>query len=432
MTALAIRAEGLGKKYRIGTAAERHDTLRDLMGNAIKAPFRNLGRLRRANTFEGDDATDTVWALRDVSFDVKHGEVLGIIGNNGAGKSTLLKVLSRITDPSAGRALIHGRVGSLLEVGTGFHPELTGRENVFLNGSILGMDRAYIERRFDEIVEFSGVEKFIDTPVKRYSSGMYLRLAFAVAAHLEPEILIVDEVLAVGDMEFQRKCIGKMVEVAGHGRTVIFVSHNMGAVAKLCERAILLRGGTNVLDGTAAEVVNAYLMGDARLEAERTWAPGEGPGDATCRMLRVAVIQDGEPSAQLEMQAPFEIEVEYETAEPFTELLVGLDLLDSEGSPVLRATHNLASEDYTRAPAGRFISRCAFPASLLNAGSYWLSIFTEVPAVRTIALPERYLRFDVRLTEPLMSRHPAGWYRGPIGPWMGTWTRTTLSPAARP
>ena len=426
MSAFAIRAEGVGKKYRIGTAAERHDTLRDVLGNAIKAPFQNLARLRRANTFGGDDASDTVWALRDITFDVRHGEVLGIVGKNGAGKSTLLKVLSRITDPSTGRAEIHGRVGSLLEVGTGFHPELTGRENVFLNGSILGMDRPYIERRFDEIVEFSGVAKFIDTPVKRYSSGMYLRLAFAVAAHLEPEILIIDEVLAVGDIEFQRKCIGKMGEVAGHGRTVIFVSHNMGAVAKLCDRAILLRGGRNVLDGPARDIVQSYLVGDAEREAEKVWEPGSGPGDATCRLLRLSVMQSGVPTSRLDMRDPFSIEIEYEAVEPFAELLVGIDLTDGEGTPLLRTTHDLADESLAQLSPGRYVSRASFPAGALNAGSYWLGVFTEVPAVRTIALPEQHLRFDVDLTDPRMSRHVPGWFKGPIGPRLGSWTQEAL------
>ncbi len=426
MSTLAIRAEGIGKKYRIGTAAERHDTLRDLLGNAFKAPFQNLARLRRANTFTGDDAADTVWALKDITFDVRHGEVLGIVGKNGAGKSTLLKVLSRITDPSAGRAVIHGRVGSLLEVGTGFHPELTGRENVFLNGSILGMDRPYIERRFDEIVEFSGVGKFIDTPVKRYSSGMYLRLAFAVAAHLEPEILIIDEVLAVGDVEFQRKCIGKMSEVAGHGRTVIFVSHNMGAVAKLCDRAILLRAGQTVMDAPARDVVQAYLVGDAEREAERTWEPGQGPGDSTCRLRRLTVLQKGKPASHLDIRDPFEIEVEYETTEPFAELLVGIDLTDGEGTPLLRTTHDLGEGGLAAVPPGRHVSRASFPGGTLNAGSYWLGVFTEVPAVRTIALPEQHLRFDVDLTDPQMSRHVPGWFKGPLGPRLGTWSRQSV------
>jgi lipopolysaccharide transport system ATP-binding protein len=258
MSDVAIRVEGLGKRYRIGAAAERHDNVRDALTAAVMAPLRNLIQLRRLSRFDAGEAENIVWALNDVSFDVKHGEVLGIIGRNGAGKSTLLKVLSRITEPTTGRVQMHGRVGALLEVGTGFHPELTGRENVYLNGSILGMDKRYIDSKFAEIVEFSGVERFIDTPVKRYSSGMYLRLAFSVAAHLEPEILVVDEVLAVGDAEFQKKCLGKMGEVAGDGRTVLFVSHNLAAVDTLCTTAMVLSGGNVVAQGAVPECLAVY------------------------------------------------------------------------------------------------------------------------------------------------------------------------------
>jgi lipopolysaccharide transport system ATP-binding protein len=250
---VAITVENLGKEYRIGTR-KRHDTLRDTLAGTFKRS--NVTTLQRDNSF---------WALRDVSFEVKRGEVVGVIGRNGAGKSTLLKILSRITEPTTGRAVIHGRVGSLLEVGTGFHPELTGRENIYLNGAILGMRRTEIDRRFDEIVAFSEIERFLDTPVKRYSSGMYVRLAFAVAAHLEPEVLIVDEVLAVGDASFQKKCLGKMGDVAGEGRTVIFVSHNMAAVVTLCPRAMLLSDGAVAYIGETAQAVSEYLGGAVSL-----------------------------------------------------------------------------------------------------------------------------------------------------------------------
>jgi lipopolysaccharide transport system ATP-binding protein len=265
MSELAIGIENLGKRYRIGSAALPYATIRESIVNAATAPLRNLRRIRQLGTFGAESEADVFWALRDVSFEVKRGEVLGIVGRNGAGKSTLLKILSRITRPTRGRAVVRGRVGSLLEVGTGFHPELSGRDNIYLNGSILGMDRAYITERFDEIVDFAGVAKFIDTPVKRYSSGMYLRLAFAVAAHLETDILVVDEVLAVGDAEFQRKCVGKMGDVAKEGRTVLFVSHNMGAVSSLCESAILLAEGEVHAWGPVAETINLYLrMGEDR------------------------------------------------------------------------------------------------------------------------------------------------------------------------
>ncbi|MBB5751887.1 ABC transporter ATP-binding protein [Prosthecomicrobium pneumaticum] len=241
---VVIRAEGLGKKYLIGHQTEaRATTLREALGRSARGLARSAGAMMKGRPLVAGDAVEEFWALKDVSFEVKRGEVVGVIGRNGAGKSTLLKILSRITEPTEGRVAIKGRVASLLEVGTGFHPELTGRENIFLNGAILGMTRAEIRRKFDEIVDFAGIEKFLDTPVKRYSSGMYVRLAFAVAAHLEPEILIVDEVLAVGDAEFQKKCLGKMQDVAGHGRTVLFVSHNMAAIDGLCDRAIILTLG---------------------------------------------------------------------------------------------------------------------------------------------------------------------------------------------
>jgi lipopolysaccharide transport system ATP-binding protein len=255
MSNVAIRVEHLSKLYHLGRAQERHDTLRDALRDSLK---HGLARVTRASSGLSPQQDSDLWALRDVTLDVKQGEVIGVIGRNGAGKSTLLKILSRITEPAGGRVELHGRVASLLEVGTGFHPELTGRENVYLNGAILGMRRREIERKFDEIVAFAEIERFLDTPVKRYSSGMYVRLAFAVAAHLEPEILLVDEVLAVGDVQFQKKCLGKMGEVADQGRTVLFVSHNMGAMRTLCNRAVLLEAGRVQLDGSADLVISRY------------------------------------------------------------------------------------------------------------------------------------------------------------------------------
>jgi lipopolysaccharide transport system ATP-binding protein len=260
MSEVAIRCEGLAKQYQIGERG-KYRALRDVITDAATAPFRRLRSAFRNSGKDGSHAGSTIWALQDVSFEIRRGEAVGIIGRNGAGKSTLLKILSRITEPTHGRAEIWGRVGSLLEIGTGFHPELTGRDNIYLNGAILGMKKAEIARKFDEIVAFSEVEKFIDTPVKRYSSGMYVRLAFAVAAHLETETLIVDEVLAVGDTQFQKKCLGKMSDVARHGRTVLMVSHNMAAIHSLCSRAILLEQGKEVSDGDPIEVTRLYLGG---------------------------------------------------------------------------------------------------------------------------------------------------------------------------
>ncbi len=256
----SINIENLGKRYRIGTR-QQEKTFREAIVDTVKAPLKNLSHLRSLTRFNEEESESIIWALKNVSFEVKQGEAIGIIGPNGAGKSTLLKILSRITEPTTGFAEIYGRVSSLLEVGTGFHPELTGRENVYLNATILGMRKKEIDRKFDEIVEFSGVEKFIDTPVKRYSSGMQVRLAFAVAANLEPEVLIIDEVLAVGDAEFQKKCLGKMSAVAKEGRTVLFVSHNMGAIKQLCQRCILLDQGTVIENGLPSQVIESYISG---------------------------------------------------------------------------------------------------------------------------------------------------------------------------
>jgi ABC-type polysaccharide/polyol phosphate transport system ATPase subunit len=258
---VVIRAEGLGKRYLIGHQSaerERYTALRDVVGRSLKGLGRSALEMMRGRQIVAGDEVEEFWALKDVSFEIKRGEVVGIIGRNGAGKSTLLKILSRITEPSIGRVEIKGRVASLLEVGTGFHPELTGRENIYLNGAILGMTQAEIKRQFDQIVAFAEVEKFLDTPVKRYSSGMYVRLAFAVAAHLQPEILIVDEVLAVGDAEFQRKCLGKMQEVAEHGRTVVFVSHQLDIIAKLCRSTILMNSGRVEVIGATESTLHHY------------------------------------------------------------------------------------------------------------------------------------------------------------------------------
>ena len=268
MNNVAIRVENLGKRYRIGARQKRANTLRERLGNLAASPFDYL-----RSTLRGPSEEEIIWALKDVSFEVKRGEVVGIIGRNGAGKTTLLSVLSRITEPTEGRAILNGRVASLLAVGTGFHPELTGRENIYLNGAILGMKQAEIDRKFDEIVAFAEIEKFIDTPVKRYSSGMYVRLAFAVAAHLEPEILLVDEVLAVGDYDFQKKCLGKMGEVGREGRTVLLVSHNMPSILNLCPRAVLLHEGCIVQDGPATDVVESYIEMGRESLTEAVGAP---------------------------------------------------------------------------------------------------------------------------------------------------------------
>jgi ABC-type polysaccharide/polyol phosphate transport system ATPase subunit len=325
----AIQVENLGKRYRIGLTDENPDTLFGALGKWMRSPVQNYRQLRNLSTFQTEDAQDIIWALRDVSFQVRYGEVLGIIGHNGAGKSTLLKVLSRITPPTKGSILLNGRVASLLEVGTGFHPELTGRENIYLNGTILGMTRREVDRRFDEIVDFSGIEAFIDTPVKRYSSGMRVRLAFAVAAHLEPEILLIDEVLAVGDVAFQQKSFQKMESVAGEGRTVLLVSHNIGAVTSLTERCLVFEHGILVKDGPTEQSVNYYLDSMSKRvkndgyvdlsQAERAKSrnKGDGPPRTLAELCAVRTLDDQETTTSIIKEGfPFHLEISFSVKKP--------------------------------------------------------------------------------------------------------------------
>ncbi len=358
MSGIAIRVENLGKQYRIGKR-ERYRTLRDSLIDAMSAPFR---RLRRAA--KGNGEPDSIWALKDVSFEIPRGEVVGVIGSNGAGKSTLLKVLSRITEPTEGRAELHGRVGSLLEVGTGFHPELTGCENIYLNGAILGMKRAEIGRKFDEIVAFAEIEKFLDTPVKHYSSGMYVRLAFAVAAHLEPEILVVDEVLAVGDASFQKKCLGKIGDVAREGRTVLFVSHNMTAMQTLCRRAIWLVEGRVAEDGRASGVVAHYLMSTAESSMHRDWSDDdEAPGNDVVRLRSARVV-----SARLDhitVNDSIRIEAVCQNNSPGECLNFSLVLYNAEGICVFNS-----ASPFGPLPSGLIHGVCTIPGSVLNDGCY--------------------------------------------------------------
>lgn len=297
MAHTTIQAQSLSKKYHIGALQKQHDRLGEQLADVLLAPVRRARKLLRGQATGAAELDEEIWALDDVNFEIRQGETVGILGRNGAGKSTLLKILSRITEPTRGYADIFGRVGSLLEVGTGFHPELTGRENIFLNGAILGMRKAEIERKFDEIVSFAEIEKFIDTPVKHYSSGMYVRLAFSVAAHLEPEILLVDEVLAVGDVAFQKKCLGKMDDVAQHGRTVLFVSHNMGLLQALCERGILLEEGRVRMDGTIDEAIQTYLRTLEEIDSldvsERTDRQGQG----RVKLIGLEILNRSDPLA---------------------------------------------------------------------------------------------------------------------------------------
>ena len=326
-----ITVRNLGKSYRIGLKAEKYPTFRDALVGAVKAPLRRIRKLG-----EHGNGDDTFWALKDVSFDVQQGEVVGIIGRNGAGKSTLLKILSRITEPTEGEARLRGRVASLLEVGTGFHPELTGRENIYLNGAILGMRKAEIDRKFDEIVDFSGVEKFIDTPVKRYSSGMYVRLAFAVAAHLEPEILIVDEVLAVGDAEFQKKCLGKMHDVAtGEGRTVLFVSHNMGAVQNLCDHVMLLQYGAKRASGEPEVVIEEYLSGGKKVDYTPLRERTDRAGNGLVRMVDLKVNGARKGPFTVCTGAQLRFDIKYEAASRVCSPVFRLGFYDDCGSRIV-------------------------------------------------------------------------------------------------
>lgn len=392
MSDIAIHAENIGKQYRIGTPAIKYRTLRDQLDQFFHRPSDEEKLRSKEEGF--------IWALNNVSFDVRQGQVLGIIGRNGAGKSTLLKILSRVTDPTTGYAEIRGRVGSLLEVGTGFHPELTGRENIYLNGAILGMKRSEIERKFDEIVEFSEVEKFIDTPVKRYSSGMYLRLAFAVAAHLEPEILVVDEVLAVGDAEFQRKCLGKMDQVASQGRTILFVSHNMSAILRLTEETIVIDHGQLILRAPTTQAVDYYLSQGVSQDGERSWGPDEIPASAEpFRPIAVRLCSsDGRVCDTVRSTEPFSIEVEYELEKPLAGLRVGIYLLSTRGEYVL-TSFDTDDPDYfdrygTR-KEGRYKSRCLIPANYLNEGRFVIGVNASTYRIKRYFQDEQAMTFNV-------------------------------------
>ncbi len=388
MSELAVQAHGISKQYRIGSNQESYRTLRDLVSGAFATPFRSAGRLLRGEAARRADTNETIWALKDVSFEIRHGEAMGIIGRNGAGKSTLLKILSRITEPTEGYADIEGRVGSLLEVGTGFHPELSGRENIFLNGAILGMRQGETKRKLNEIVDFAEIEKFIDTPVKHYSSGMYMRLAFAVAAHLEPEILMVDEVLAVGDAAFQKKCLGKMKDVTTEGRTILFVSHNIAAIKSLCQSAMLLEGGRQVIVGPAFEVVQRYLQGSATIASERAWADLEqAPGNEKARLQAVRILDlDGQPASQVNIEDPLVVEVEYAVLAPDTVLNVSISLFTQEDVHVFASASTTDAAWYQRPhPAGLYRSRCEVPGRLLNSGRYSVTVLLVEQGARAIA-----------------------------------------------
>jgi lipopolysaccharide transport system ATP-binding protein len=439
MSEIAIKVENLGKVYRIGTKDERPNTFAGTMVDWIKQPARNLRRIRRLTTFgengKSASSTDSIWALKNVSFEVRQGEVIGIIGQNGAGKSTLLKVLSQITFLTEGRVTLRGRISSLLEVGTGFHPELTGRENVFLNGTILGMTRKEIEAKFDEIVDFSGVEKFIDTPVKHYSSGMRVRLAFSVAAHLEPEILLIDEVLAVGDVEFQKKCLGMMSEVANAGRTVLFVSHNMTAVNALCHRTLLISNGEIIQDGLTSDVISNYLnLSSGESNGTRIWDdPDTAPGSDKARIRSVRVLSNGQPTAQVDSDKPVDIEIEYWNLSPGTRLVSDIKLLDDSGNIVFEATNlpnassNKTIDVLSIQDSGCYRAICRIPANFLNDLRYHVTVMiASTPPPLVEVLVEQVMAFTVFDTGSMRTPGFGGKWFGLVRPRF-EWVTTRLS-----
>ena len=380
-TDIVVRVEGLSKIYRLGLKKKTYDSLAGMIIDFVRGPVKNFRKYRslyRFDELEENDAdarADIIWAVRDVSFDVRQGEVLGIIGRNGAGKSTLLKILTRITPPTRGRVEISGRVSSLLEVGTGFHRELTGRDNIFLNATILGMSKKEADRKFDEIVEFSGVERFLDTPVKRYSSGMAVRLAFAVAAHLEPEILIVDEVLAVGDSAFQKKCISKMQDVSKLGRTVLFVSHNMPAVNMLCSRAIHLEGGRIVNDGPTHDVVSAYLSSGSGISASREWTVLEtSPGRDVVRLRAARIVsREGKTLPSVDIRKDVGLAMEYDVLKPGFKLLPNFWVYNEEGVVVFGTMDQDPEWRGHPRPEGRYTSTAWIPGNFLAEGMHFVS-----------------------------------------------------------
>jgi lipopolysaccharide transport system ATP-binding protein len=418
-----ITVENLSKKYRLRhQSTERYSTLRDTLAAKAKSLFRRNGTPSppRPGRGQGEVSKSDIpapasqedfWALKDVSFEVKQGEVVGIIGRNGAGKSTLLKILSRITEPTEGRVTLRGRVASLLEVGTGFHPELTGRENIFLNGAILGMSRAEIRKKFDEIVAFAEVEKFLDTPVKRYSSGMYVRLAFAVAAHLEPEILIVDEVLAVGDAQFQKKCLGRMSEVARGGRTVLFVSHNMVALQNLCGSALWLASGELVAAGSPAELVHRYLRSNAGICGERVWEDLQAsPGTAEFRLVRAAV-RSSNGGDILTVATPLTVEFDYWNLKPGAHLNLSIHVFDENGALAFNTIPYTDEIWHGKPfPSGLFRSMFSIPGHFLNDGRHSLKLMAVHDQGHINFILDDVLVFDVVDDQPR-----EGWQ----GKWQG-------------
>lgn len=431
---ITVKVEGLSKVYRIGLKEQVHDSLTSTVIDFIRSPLQNYRKYRSLYQFDDVDVngstnargtpSDIVWALRDVSFDIHNGEVVGFIGRNGAGKSTLLKVLSRITPPTSGRAEIRGRVSSLLEVGTGFHRELTGRENVYLNGTILGMTKSEVDRKFEEIVDFSGIERFLDTPVKRYSSGMSVRLAFAVAAHLEPDILIVDEVLAVGDAAFQQKCIDKMQDVGKQGRTILFVSHNMAAVNMLCNRALLIQDGRVTKSGSPEEVIAAYAGSGSGLVAVREWPdPAKAPGADVVRLRAIRIVsREGKLVDSVDIRDEVGIQMIYDVVKPGYQLLPHYLVYNEQGVLVFN-THDQNQVWRKRArETGTYTSTAWIPGNFLSPGRLFITV-----ALITRSPDSPQFHEGQAVSFNVLDNMGEGTVRGDWGGWFGGVVRPLLN-----
>jgi lipopolysaccharide transport system ATP-binding protein len=429
MSELAIKVENLSKMYRLGSVGtgtisqDLNRTIARLRGK--EDPYAKVGLVNDRSTKSDGDF---VWSLKDINFEIKKGDAVGIIGKNGAGKSTLLKILSRVTGPSTGTVKIKGRVASLLEVGTGFHPELSGRDNIFMNGSILGMSRAEIKSKFDEIVDFSGVEKYIDTPVKRYSSGMYVRLAFAVAAHLEPEILIVDEVLAVGDAEFQKKCLGKMQDVnREEGRTVLFVSHNMAAVNRMCDKGIVLKDGQKSFEGNKDEAIKFYLKDSTDLEDTSgiiEWTKENAPGDLLKLMAIKLMNEYGENNNIFYIDKSISIEIKYLCTQQFSNMRIALQILDEYENVIFTST-NEGIQSIT-SKAGMHTAKCTIPPDILNKNRYYVFIHFGQPGLQVLLQGRIYTYFDTEIASKntvLLSEYLPG-YVAPKLEWTNSYQET--------
>jgi len=383
-----IQVKHLSKKYRIGMD-RTYKTFSENVTNLLKSPLKTIKNIRKHN--------DIFWALKDINFEVNRGEILGIIGRNGAGKTTLLKILNRITYLTEGEVILRGRVGSLLEVGTGFHPELTGRENIYFNGAILGMKKQEIENKFDEIVGFSGVKKFLDTPIKRYSSGMQVRLAFSVAAHLEPEILLIDEVLAVGDAQFQNKCLEKMEDISRRERTVLFVSHNMGAINKLCTKAMFIENGSIKRIGFPNEIVQEYLNVESSLQGYKIWEnENSAPGDDIIRLLRVTIKDSGgKINYRFGMDAPFIIEIKYILLKEAPSTKIGVKLIANNGDVVFVSNDGDFLDIANKRKKGIYVTQCYIPANLLNIGFYYITVNAVIPLHRQHFEKKNILKIEI-------------------------------------